>query len=65
MFYFINNTGQSQHFHFMGDQSKINIYDSENNKLDLTNSIEIHSNKINILYINEPPFGEEIYILNK
>ena len=65
MFYFINSTGDIQHFCFLGDQSKINVYDSENNQLDITNTIKIHSKKINILYTNDSSFGGEMYILNK
>jgi hypothetical protein len=69
MFYFINNTGHSQHFHFMGDASKINIYNSENDKLDINREITIESSRIRILYINNGSESESaemyVYILNK
>jgi hypothetical protein len=65
IFYFINSTGDIQHFCFLDDQSKINVYDSENNQLDITNTIKIQSKKIYILYTNDSSFGAEMYILNK
>jgi hypothetical protein len=69
MFYFINNTGHSQQFHFMGDASKINIYNSENDKLDINREITIESSRIRILYINNGSESESaemyVYILNK
>jgi hypothetical protein len=67
MFYFINNTGQSQYFHFMGDASKINIYDRNNCKLDINKDVTIESSRIRILYINNGSECAEmyVYILNK
>jgi len=60
IFYFINNTGQSQHFHFIGN-SKINIYDPENHKLDTTQTITIESPRIKIFYTNDS-IEKEMYI---
>jgi hypothetical protein len=61
MFYFINNTGQSQQFYFIGDPVHTNIYDDENNKLHVNTLITIESSRIKILYTNQ--FTEkEMYI---
>jgi hypothetical protein len=63
MFYFINNTGQSQQFYFIGDPTNTNIYDPENNKLDVNTVVTIESSRIRILYTTSNHFTEkEMYI---
>jgi hypothetical protein len=63
MFYFINSTGQSQQFYFIGDPTNTNIYDPENNKLDVNTVVTIESSRIRILYTTSNHFTEkEMYI---
>jgi hypothetical protein len=62
MFLFINNTGKTQHFYLNGE-TKITLYDINNNKLDTTRKIKIESSRIIIIYTNDTVRKEaEMYI---